>query len=273
MRLFDFTLPDPAANLALDEAVLLESEESAHGEPTGEPTGEPSGVSRRVNEGNDQPVGSRSARQNPGELLRLWESTAYAVIVGAGGSVTHDVNLETCQEDRVPVLRRASGGGTVVIGPGCLCFSLVLRTDRGPGLEQIQPSTRYVLQRVLNALRPLVPDVRIEGTSDLAVQGSKFSGSAQQRKRHYFLHHGTLLAGFDRDRISRYLKPPERQPEYRRGRPHDNFVMNLHATIAELKQLLIAEWRPEGVYDAAPMERVRELIAEKYGRDEWNRRR
>lgn len=238
LTLLDLTLPDPAANLALDEALLLAAEEGT-----------------------------------AGEVLRLWESPAYAVVVGAGGSVAIDVNAAACEADRVPVLRRASGGGTVVIGPGCLCFTLVLRTDRAPGLDLIQPSARYVLGRVLDAIRPLVPDAALEGTSDLAVNGVKFSGNAQQRKRRYFLHHGTLLAGFDLDRLPRYLNPPERQPDYRRGRPHAAFVTNLPANTDALRQLLVAEWQPETDYHPILLARVSDLVAEKYGRDEWNRRR
>ena len=129
------------------------------------------------------------------------------------------------------------------------------------------------LNRVLSALRPLIPEAVSAGTSDLALGGRKFSGSAQQRKRKFFLHHGTLLCGFDLDSISRLLNPPERQPEYRRGRPHAEFLMNLPAACAELKALLVAEWQPEGIYETPPLKRSLQLIAEKYGRDEWNRRR
>ncbi len=238
MNLLDLTLPDAAANLALDEALLLEAEEG-----------------------------------RASEVLRLWEAPGYAVVMGAGGSVAIDVNVSACEADRVPILRRASGGGTVVLGPGCLCFTLVLRTDRASGLDLIQPSTRYVLDRILNAVHPIVPESRIEGTSDLTVNGVKFSGSAQQRKRRFFLHHGTLLAGFDLGRLSHYLQPPERQPQYRSARPHAEFVMNLPATIGELKRRLIAEWEPAGDYEPVPLEMVQGLIAEKYGRDAWNRRR
>jgi len=95
MRLLDFSLPDAAENLALDEALLLAAEAG---------TG--------------------------GELLRLWEAPRHAVVVGAGGSVALDVNVPACEADGVPILRRASGGGTVLIGPGCLCYSLVLGYER-----------------------------------------------------------------------------------------------------------------------------------------------
>jgi lipoate-protein ligase A len=237
MRLLDLTLPTAAENLALDEALLLAAEES-----------------------------------DAGEVLRLWELPSLAVVVGSGGSVMIDVNATAGDGAGVPVLRRASGGGTVLLGPGCLCFSLVLAYDSAPGLDQIRTSNQYVLERVSRALRPVLA-ANLEGTSDLAAGGLKFSGNAQQRKRRHFLHHGTLLCGFDLALMAKYLHAPERQPDYRQSRAHAEFVANLPATVAEAKKLLVAEWQPDGDYAPVPLEKVRELVAEKYSRAEWNRRR
>ncbi|HSQ54499.1 MAG TPA: lipoate--protein ligase family protein, partial [Gemmata sp.] len=209
MRLLDLTLPTAAENLAMDEALLLAAEEG-----------------------------------KGGEVLRLWELPTLAVVVGSGGSVEIDVNAAACETDGVPVLRRASGGGTVVLGPGCLCFSLVLRNDHAAGLDQIRASNQYVLARVARALEPIV-HASLEGTSDLAVNGLKFSGNAQQRKRGHFLHHGTLLCGFETAFFAKYLKTPEREPEYRQNRPHTEFVANLPITVAEAKRLLVSHWKPE----------------------------
>lgn len=235
MTLLDLTLPTPAENLALDEALLL------------------------------------AAEGGGGEVLRVWESPTYAVVVGAGGSVAIDVDAAACAADGVPVLRRASGGGTVVIGPGCLCFAVVLRTDRAPGLDLIQPSAQYVMGRVCDALRPLRVDAVLSGISDVTVDGKKFSGSAQQRKRRHFLHHSTLLCDFDLARVPRYLRPPERQPAYRLNRPHHEFVTSLSVGTAAVKRALIAEWGAAGEY--GPVPDVRELVAEKYDREEWINRR
>jgi len=278
MRLLDLTLPSPADNLGLDEALLIAAEERAGG-----------------------------------EALRLWELPTLAVIVGAGGSVAIDVNVAACEADGVPILRRSSGGGTVLLGPDCLCFSLILAYDRAPGLDQIPFSNQYVLNRTLTALRPLAPSGAIQGTSDLAIisphaptpgsphpptpspQGRggeiqlplspgerglggegfafKISGNAQHRKRRFFLHHGTLLSGFDLELIPKYQNPPERQPSYRQNRPHTDFVGNLKSQSEELKSLLIKEWQPVGEYSPVPWETMHELVKEKYSREDWNRRR
>jgi lipoate-protein ligase A len=239
MRLLDTTLSHAAENLALDEAILVAAEEA-----------------------------------DGGEVLRFWEQPTYAVVLGAGGSASIDADITVCAADGVPILRRASGGGTVLLGPGCLCFSAVLAYDRAPGLDQIPLSNQYVLGRVANALRPLADRITLEGTSDLVIgEDLKFSGNAQQRKRRHFLHHGTLLCSFDLSLIPRYLNRPERQPAYRQDRTHLEFVANLGCSTAEAKSLLIREWQPQVDYGDIPWQVVRRLMAEKYESDEWNRRR
>ena len=238
MQLLDLTLPTADENLALDEALLLAAED-----------------------------GSR------GEVLRFWENSAYAVVIGSGGSKSIDVNEANCERDGIAICRRSSGGGTVVVGPACLCFTLILRYDRDPILREIAPSARYVLQPLARALAALSPEVAIDGISDLTISGRKVSGSAQQRKRMHFLHHGTLLCGFDLEQVGRYLNAPERQPDYRDERSHAEFVTNAPIDIARAKAEIVEAWQPASEYLNPPLDRVRELIAEKYGRAEWVGRR
>jgi lipoate-protein ligase A len=238
MHFLDLTLPGPAENLALDEAMLLAAE---------------------AGEG--------------GDVLRLWEWPHPAVVLGAGGRLAEDVNESACRADGVPTLRRASGGGTVLLGAGCLCFSLVLSYDRDPALTQIASSYVYIFDRILQALAGVLPGMACAGTSDLAAGGRKFSGNAQQRKRTHLLHHGTLLYGFDLALVSRYLRLPARQPEYRGRREHGDFLMNLPVTAAELKRQLREAWGADVELREWPERKVQELLAEKYMNAEWTRRR
>ena len=143
MLRLDLTLPTLAENLALDEALLIEAE-----------AGGPS-------------------------VLRFWEWNHLAVIVGAGGKIVDEAEREACLRDGVPILRRSSGGGTVLLGPGCLLYSLILRYDDWPALSDLHASYRFIGARMSAALSP---DAATDGTSDLVLAGRKFSGNAQQRK-------------------------------------------------------------------------------------------
>lgn len=238
MEYLDRTLPDLAANLALDEALLLQAE-----------------------------AGGGT------EILRFWEWLRPAVILGAGVRLSAEVHEDNCRTDGVPLLRRASGGGTVLLGSGCLLYSLILALDRSPLLNEVRSSYRYILSRIGSGLDSLANGVNLAGISDLAMSGRKFSGNAQQRKRRYLLHHGTLLYDFPLDRVGRYLRPPARQPEYRHDRPHEVFLTNLPANAAQLKDLLRAAWDAWQPVATWPEELVQRLIEEKYSQPEWIRRR
>ena len=237
MRFLDLTLPTAAANLALDEALLLRAE---------------AGVG--------------------GEVLRVWEWPRPAVVLGSGCRLADDVHDAACQADGIPILRRSSGGGTVLLGAGCLLYSLILDGERAPDLAGIRSSYAFILARVARAL-PELQDIETAGTSDLAVAGCKFSGNAQQRKRRFLLHHGTLLYAFDLARVSRYLRAPPRQPEYRAGRDHAAFLRNLDLPAEEIKHRLRAAWDASVPEAEWPEEHVRSLVAEKYESVEWIRRR
>ena len=238
MLYLDRTLPTLAENLALDEALLLAAE----------------------------------AGQG-GELLRVWEWPGLAVVLGSGCRLAEDVDEAACAADGVPVLRRSSGGGTVLLGAGCLLYSLVLDQEREPALSQIQPSYHFILGRVGEALGGEAAGIGQAGISDLAMEGRKFSGNAQQRKRRHLLHHGTLLYTFDLERVGRYLRPPPRPPEYRAGRGHDDFLLNLSLSAAELKRRLRSAWGADTEETGWPEAEVRRLVVEKYTSPEWTRRR
>lgn len=235
MRLLDLTLADPADNLALDEALLLEAE-SGQGD----------------------------------EVLRLWEFPDPVVVLGSSCRIGLDVDVAECERESIPVLRRTSGGGTVLWGCGCLLYSLVLDTDRDPALATIRPSYLRILERVVSAL--CVAGLRIDGISDLAIGDRKVSGNAQQRKKRFILHHGTLLHAFDITDVSRYLKQPPREPEYRAGRMHSDFLMNLPLSSGEIRERLIAEWQAWEPVEVVPVEAMKRLRQERYSRLEWTAR-
>jgi lipoate-protein ligase A len=268
MKYLDLTLPSVAENLALDEALLLQAE---------------------AGQGD--------------EVLRFWEWSSLAVILGAGGRLADDVDETACRADDVPIFRRSSGGGTVLLGPGCLCYTLVLSYDRDPALREIHSSFRFILSRIRDALAeergsriedrgstqdpgsssmldprssifdPRSSGLSLAGVSDLAVGGRKCSGNSQQRKRRYLLHHGTILYAFDTQRVDRYLRMPARQPDYRRQRKHSEFLAYLPADCDGLKSKLIAAWKANSMTSAWPQDAVRQLVEAKYARPEWTRRR
>ncbi len=235
MILLDYSLPSPEENLALDEALLIQSETQ-------------SGTHR--------------------ELLRFWESPTYFVVVGVAGKIDQEIHREACERDQIPFFRRASGGGTVLQGPGCINYSLVLDLEKREGLYDVTKGYRAILDRLIDGLN--VPGLEREGISDLTLNHIKFSGCAQKRKRRTLLHHGTILYNFDLDKISIYQQEPLKQPDYRQQRSHSEFVCNLELPLSQIKSSIAGAWNAIVSNEEFDYPEVESLIEEKYSRREWN---
>lgn len=237
MYLLDLTLPSPAENLALDEALLDQAELAGH----------------------------------PLETLRLWEPAEPMVVVGRSSRMEEEVCLEACRELGILAFRRVSGGAAIVTGPGCLMYAVVLSYRRRPALRLLDHAHAFVMNTMAAALERLVRGVEPQGISDLAVGGKKVSGNSVRCKRDHLLYHGTLLFDFPLELVERCLKMPPRQPEYRSGRSHRAFVANLPLSRGEIRQAVAEAWQADKPHPEWPRQRTAELVVERYGRDEWNR--
>lgn len=213
-----------------------------------------------------------------GESLRFYEFAVPVVILGVGTRWREEVLDSGCRADGVPVYRRCSGGGTVVFAPGCLGYSLVLDTEARPEMAGLHESYAAIMGRIVRALRRRGLDATHEGISDLAVAGRKVGGTAQKRLRRFILHHGTLLCGMGLSVLDRYLLHPPSEPDYRAGRPHARFATNLPFGVEEGRAVLLEAFDlpptavPWDVTESiAPA--VERLMAERYAREDWHRRR
>jgi lipoate-protein ligase A len=241
IRLLDCTCESPAANLALEET-LLESVD---------------------------------AGQAP-DTLRLWESSMPFVVLGTGQVLADEVHEPNCIADGVPILRRCSAGGCVLQGPGCLNYTLCLTYDAFPETRSLCASYAFVLGRLCDAFKAQALEVRRAGISDLVLDGRKVGGSAQRRKRHAFLHHGTLLHAADQVAMARYLREPKERPDYRGERRHEEFVTTLPVDVETLRDAVCRAFDASSVASVpteAESSAARRLEEEKYSTPAWNYRR
>ena len=57
---------------------------------------------------------------------RTWQLDSYAVVAGRGSDIEADIDTGFCAGTGIPVVRRFSGGGTVLVGPGTLQWAIAL---------------------------------------------------------------------------------------------------------------------------------------------------
>ncbi len=205
------------------------------------------------------------------DILRFWQTDAYFVVAGYTNRINTEVKIDACRETGTRILRRFSGGGTVVQGPGCLNYSLVFRVEHYPECATISGTNVFVMKRHRDAFRTLVGEsVQFRGTSDLTVRNLKFSGNAQRRGRRAAIVHGTFLLSMDLSVISRLLHPPSHAPEYRMGRSHTEFLTNVHVEPTAVKNALQKCWNANSTLDIDLSERVRDLVRIRYADPGWN---
>ncbi|HEU5116208.1 MAG TPA: lipoate--protein ligase family protein, partial [Isosphaeraceae bacterium] len=200
------------------------------------------------------------------------EPPQWAVVLGASGRVQADVRLDACRADGIPLSRRSSGGGTVVVGPGSVNLTVVLPRGYDPSLETVEGAQSFVLERCAQSIRNQVPGVHVLGSGDLTIDARKFAGSAQRRLKRSVLVHASLLNAFALEKIDRYLNQPGRQPVYREDRPHSRFVRNLGLPHEALRERLLAAWEPAHgfhPYERPPLHRIPALMEERFADPAW----
>lgn len=123
------------------------------------------------------------------------------------------------------MLRRMSGGRSVVIGPGTLQYSLALAHAGTSAAASISSAKAFCNDLLLEAL--VTPRLRTHPSGDLVIDDRKVGGLALKRTRDATLVHGTILLECDLAALEDLLLHPVREPDYRRGRAHAEFVRNL----------------------------------------------
>lgn len=244
MQRFDFTMPTAAENVSLDEELLDYAEDTA----------------------------------GDTEFLRIWESPRPLVVVGRSSRIEEEVHAAFCEEHKIPVVSRSSGGAAIVAGPGCLMYAVVVSHRQRPELKDITRAHRFVLDRIVSAIKNVGVEVQRAGTSDLAIpspnaptsEWKKFSGNSLRVKRTHFLYHGTLLYDFDLSLIANCLRTPPRQPEYRDARPHQDFVANLPLSKQQLIDALDAAWPTSGLLAMGEAPRIGQMIDSRFAHKKWN---
>lgn len=269
---FDVEFPSVEENLAVDEALL----EQAHEGLTTE------------------------------TWVRTWMAAEPTIVLGSSSRMDEEIDMVRCDAAGVRVVRRPSGGATVVLGPGCLMWSVITpHPTATPSIEAIHAAMLEPLAESLNtalqrATSPAGRRVVRRGTSDLAIIESdtgaddadlhdlhtapgqrdfatavgerKISGNALRVRRHGVLYHGTLLDSFDLALVGSVLRHPPREPDYRSQRSHGDFLANLKLGRDVLEGIVRGAFNATLACRDWPRDRVATLVSERYSAREWTRR-
>ncbi len=137
--------------------------------------------------------------------LRLYVFKPSTITLGYFQSVRDNVTEECL--NKVPVVRRISGGGAVLHDElGEVTYALVLKEDQT--LRDPLQSFKILTEGVIRAARFLGAPAEFVPLNDGVINGKKFSGQAQARKLGVILQHGTFMYATRIELLAKCLKAP-----------------------------------------------------------------
>ena len=220
-------------------------------------------------------VGSRER----GPTLRIWEWAKPAVVIGSFQSLRNEVDMAGAEKYGMEVTRRISGGGAMFMELGtAITYSLYAPIDLVQGMS-FQDSYAFLDDWVVQALRGLGIDASYRPLNDIQSPSGKIGGAAQKRLGSgAVLHHVTMAYDMDGDRMLEVLRIGREKISDKGVASANKRVDPLRAHTGMTKEAIqdhlvstfssLYSLSPSAVTDAE-MDRVEELVEEKFGTSEW----
>ncbi len=169
-------------------------------------------------------VGLLSGRGSGIDMM-VWVPSFFCIVLGQSNRPGDSIHVGVVEAEGIPVYKRPSGGETVILSPDTLVISYVKRN------EPLRSPRRYFSLfngKIVEVLAGLgVGGLGQRGISDICIGNKKILGSSIYRSKDLLFYHGVLNISEPVSSMERYLKHPSREPDYRVGRSHSDFVTSL----------------------------------------------
>lgn len=178
------------------------------------------------------------------------EGSPPAIVMGISGKPEELVHLENLEKEPIPIIKRYSGGGTVVVDEETIFVSFLCQRDLHDFVPYPEPIMRWsegIYAQVLDH-----PEFSLR-EHDYVMGERKFGGNAQYLRKNRWLHHTTFLWDYIKERMDLLLHP-KKTPAYRAARSHEDFITKLcehfpskEKFVDRLKEVIKARYRGEEI--------------------------
>jgi lipoate---protein ligase len=207
-------------------------------------------------------------------VLRFWGWTEPTLVIGSNQGVTNELDLEAVARHGFRIVRRLSGGGTMLAEPGrTITWSLVAPEEHVRGMSFVE-SFAHLDRWAVDTLRSLGVDASYRPLNDIVSPAGKIAGAAQARRRGAVLHHVTMAYSMDPALLLELIRIGRPAVSDRGVRSAEMKVSPLDTLVAASREevvaaLAAASGAVPGRIEAAELAAAAELVAKKYGRPEW----
>jgi len=221
--------------------------------------------------GNHAPSHDRSSILSP-------ETKSCAIVMGIGGKPSELLHLDNVRRDKVLTIKRFSGGGTVVLDQNSIWTTIIGRPESFQDIVSPYPrplmdfTANHVFEPLFSELsllnsrqntpqvrKPAKHETKADGSSvgahrvkpypqdvfelkenDFVLGEHKMGGNAQSITSTGWLHHTSFLWDYEDENMLSYLKFPKSRPDYRKDRPHADFLVRLSQHFPHLEKTAFA---------------------------------
>lgn len=147
-----------------------------------------------------------------------------AIVMGISQKPAEVIDFEAHRNQPIPIIRRYSGGGTVVIEPTTVLVTLILNHQSFP----TPPFPKDVLKWTEELYKPAFKDLPFSlRENDYVIDHLKCGGNAQYFAKNRIVHHTSFVFDYT-DTHMQLLKMPPKMPSYRAERSHQDFLYRLN---------------------------------------------
>ncbi len=151
------------------------------------------------------------------------EGSSPAIVMGISGKKEELVDCQKAVKDKIPLIKRFSGGGTVVVDEDTLFITFICQKTLHSFPSYPEPIMRWAETLYKEAFDH--PEFSLK-ENDYVLGNKKCGGNAQYIRKERWLHHTSFLWDYSEERMQTLLHP-KKTPSYRAMRPHTEFLHRL----------------------------------------------
>lgn len=167
-------------------------------------------------------------------LIWINRGSPPAIVLGISSAADAMIDPLRLALNPIPMIRRYSGGGTVVVDHQTLFVTLIANAEE----QKIAPYPQAIMQWSEQFYRSTLHNLPFAlKENDYVIGEKKFGGNAQYLTKKRFTHHSTLLWDYSKELMG-LLKHPKKTPDYRLNRSHDDFLTCLSLYFQQQEEFL-----------------------------------
>ena len=230
----------------------------------------------------DEVLANRAGAGTSQHTLRLYTYQPCA-LVGRFQIIENELNLDYCTQHKIPVNRRPTGGGAIIMGEDQLGVALAISGKSDETYAHVRERMTQFSQGIISGLATLGIHVEFRRKNDLEVNGKKIAGlGLHKTDTGGLLFHASLLVGLDVPYMLNVLKIPfekitdkeisavsERTTNVR-------LESNTSITIDEVRNIIFNGYRDafqlnirKGDFTKSELNEVHQLEKNKYMDNDW----